>query len=56
MILVLLSFLDILTVWSVILQEEGNCTKDKNMSKKFNENSNQKYQYIEFWLKFKILP
>ena len=37
MILFLLSFLGILSVWSDILQKEGNCTKEKNMSKITNE-------------------
>ena len=36
----LLSFLGILSVWSDSLQEERNCTKDKNIHKIINENSN----------------
>ena len=54
MILFLLSFLSILSVWSKILEEEGNCTKYKNIFKIINENENSKYQNIEFWLKFKL--
>ena len=33
MILLLISFLVIFSVWSDILQEEGNCTQEKNIAK-----------------------
>ena len=38
-ILILHSFVGILSVWSDILQEEVNCTKDKNLCQKVQENS-----------------
>ena len=44
MILFALSFLGISSVWSDFLQEEGKCTKEKNMCKiKINEHPNQRY-------------
>ena len=39
-ILFLLSFLGILSYWSNILQKEGYCAKEKNVSKIINKNSN----------------
>ena len=54
LILFLLSFLGILLVCPDILHEEGNCTKEKEMSEIIKENGNQKYQCIEFWLKFEF--
>ena len=51
MILFLLSFLGILSVWSEIWQKDGKCTKEKNLccknSRKFNSKF-KKWQNLEF--------
>ena len=44
MILFLLSFLGILSVWSDILQEEGNCIKEKNLCQKSSRKFKNKFK------------
>ena len=58
MIYFLLSFLGILSVWSNILQEVGNCTKEKNLSSIIKEKFKLKilmHRCIEFWLRLQML-